>query len=150
MSDVAISPLYAQGNLRFNDKTRTNERNTHMNWQLLLGSEPALTLAGSILGAFWMVLRGSRWYERIRSQQSRRAVDALEAGVDRTYETYVRAIKEAREDGKLTAEERRHARVLARQAAIEFGNREGIDVARELGDHFINLWIRRLLKKVKG
>ena len=120
-----------------------------MNIHDILGSEPALTLMGSVLGTFWMGLRGSTWFNRIRERKLRRAIDALEAGMVHTYDTYVRAIKIARADGKLTEEERRHARDLARQAAIEFAQSEGIDLVQELGDHYINLWLNRLLRKAK-
>jgi len=116
----------------------------------LLTTESGLTMVAGILGAVWAFFRSTDAYGRLRDRRYFRAVEALEAGVEQTYRTYVRAIKEAREDGKLTEDEQRHARALARQAAVEYGERQGVDVLRELGNEYIDLWIARLVKKLKG
>lgn len=67
-----------------------------------------------------------------------------------TYRTYVRAIKESREDGKLTEEEMRNARRRAREAAIQFGRTQGVNVLRELGTEYIDLLIAKLVKQFKS
>jgi len=121
-----------------------------MSFSDLFTSDAVLGLVATGLATFWTALKGSEWYNRARNQRYRRAITALEAGVDQTYRSYVRAIKDAHEDGKLTAEERRRARALARQTAINFGQTEGIDVVRELGQDYIDLWISRLVRKAKA
>jgi hypothetical protein len=115
----------------------------------LLSSETGLTLVATVFGGLWAAFRSTEFYERARSRRYYRAVQALEAGVEQTYRTYVRAIKEAREDGRLTDDEQRNARTLARQTAVEFARRDGIDVVRELGEEYLDLWIARLVKKLK-
>ena len=43
----------------------------------------------------------------------------------------------------------REARRRARDASIEFGRTQGIDVLRELGGEYIDLWIAKLVKRLK-
>ena len=114
-----------------------------------LGSEPGLTMLGCALGAIWTFFRGQSWYQRARGRRYQKALTALEAGVEQTYDVYVRAIKEAREDGTLTDDERRRARRLARDAAEEFGETQGVDVVRELGEDYLDLWMTRIVNKLK-
>jgi len=120
-----------------------------MTLESLFQSDAALTLIGGLMGLAWTAFRSSEWLGKMRSQRFDKALQALEAGVELTYRTYVQAIKEAKTDGKLTAEEAREARRRARDAAIEFGRSQGIDVLDELGTAHIDLWIAKLVKKLK-
>ena len=115
----------------------------------VLNSEVGLTLVTAILGAVWTAFRSSDWYRRVCERRYATALHALEAGVELTYRTYVQAIKGSRADGKLTDDEMRQARQQARDAAIEFGRTQGIDVVRELGGEYIDLLIAKLVKKLK-
>lgn len=114
-----------------------------------LNSGFGLTLVTAILGSIWTAFRSTDFYRRARSERYGEAVQALEAGVELTYRTYVRAIKESREDGKLTKEEMRLARQRAREAAIQYGRTRGIDVLRELGSDYVDLLIAKLVKNLK-
>jgi hypothetical protein len=113
-------------------------------------TEPGLTFLAVVFGAAWTFFKSSDWHQRIRERRFADAVTALEAGVERTYQVYVRAIKESSEDGKLTPEERRRARELAREAAIAFGRTQGINVIREIGHDYVDLWIARIVRKLKS
>ncbi len=104
---------------------------------------------GAVLGAVWTFFKTSDWFERLRTRRIAKAIRALEAAVDQTYRVYVRQIKEGREDGKLTDAERRHAHRMARRAAIEFGKQEGVDVLRTLGHDYLDLWISKIVKRLK-
>lgn len=115
----------------------------------VLGSEAGLTLIAAVLGSIWTAFQSSAWRQQARGRRYARALAALEAGVERTYRTYVRAIKESRGDGKLTASEMEEARRRARESALEFGRTEGIDVVRELGPQFVDLLISKLVKALK-
>lgn len=112
-------------------------------------SEPGLTLLGAVFGSAWTFFKTQDWYQRAKQRRYAQAITALEAGVDQTYQTYVRAIKEASEDGKLSPAERRRAREMARDAAISFGQTQGVDVLSEVGRDYIDLWINRLVQKMK-
>jgi hypothetical protein len=115
----------------------------------VLNSEVGLTVVGTVLGGIWTAFRSSEWFSRARQRRYFSALRALEAGVELTYRTYVKTIKESREDGKLTEEEARCARERAQEAAIEFGRTQGIDVLRELGTEYIDLAIAKLVKQLK-
>ncbi len=115
-----------------------------------LVSDTSITLLGTVFGAAWTFFKSRDWYQRAKERRYAQAISALEAGVDQTYQTYVRAIKEASEDGKLTSAERRRARELARDAAVTFGRTQGINVIAEVGGDYIDLWINRLVKQAKG
>lgn len=116
----------------------------------LLNSESGLTVLGAVVGGFWMLLRSTEWYGRIRNRRQARALQVLEAAVEQTYRVYVEAIKEGRADGHLTPEEKRRARKLAREQAVQIAKREGIDLLRELGPDYLDLWIAKLVLGLKG
>ena len=102
-----------------------------------------------MIGGIWTFFKAHKLRKESKEGRLDQALLALEAAVDRTYETYVRSIKEASEDGKLTDEERKRARELARQTAVEFGRDEGIDVIRALGEDYLDLWINKLVRRLK-
>lgn len=115
----------------------------------ILASESGLTVIGAALGGLWTAFKAGDWRRQAGATRYDKALRALEAGVELTYRTYVQAIKEAREDGQLTSDEARQARSRARAAAIDFGRTQGVDVLRELGTEYIDLWIAKLVKKLK-
>ncbi|MEX2016193.1 MAG: hypothetical protein WD873_06100 [Candidatus Hydrogenedentales bacterium] len=116
----------------------------------ILASDAALTAAAGILGTLWTAFQSRDAYRRAQSRRYGKAIRALEAGIEHTYRTYVRAIKEGRADGKLTEAERAEARRRARRAAIEFGRTDGINVVTELGEDYLNLWIEKLVRRAKN
>ena len=120
-----------------------------MNVADILASETGITIVGAIFGSLWTFFKSRDWYARARGKRYYKAIHALEAAVEQTYRTYVVAIKEARADGRLSRDEKRHARDLARAAAIEFGRTQGTDVLTELGDDFLDLWIAKIVKRFK-
>lgn len=121
-----------------------------MNLLHVLSSEAGLTVVGGVLGAAWTFFQSTNLYRRLRNDRFSKAVVALEAAVDLTYRTYVREIKAAREDGKLTDAEIAEACRRARDAAIEFGRTQGVDVLRELGANYIDLWIGKIVNRLKA
>ncbi len=78
------------------------------------------------------------------------ALESLEAAVEATYRDYVEALKAASDDGRLTPDERAHARALARDRAVAIARANGVDLLRELGEDYLDLWIARLVRKLKA
>ena len=107
-------------------------------------------LFAALFGGVWSLFRASDWRKRAQDQRYNRALQALEAGVELTYRTFVKSIKDSRADGKLTADEMRLARERARSAAIEFGQTQGIDVVRELSGEYIDLLIAKIVNGFKN
>ncbi|HRI89175.1 MAG TPA: hypothetical protein PK869_12955 [Candidatus Hydrogenedentes bacterium] len=112
-------------------------------------SEPVITTLGAVLGGLWTFFKATDWYQRAKEQRFAEALVALEAGVQQTYDVYVRAVKDSSSDGKLSSEERRRARELARDAAIAFGRTKGVDVLNTIGQNYIDVWITKLVNQKK-
>ena len=121
-----------------------------MHLQDLLSSDTLLTLAGALAAAIWTVVQSTTWYACFKQNRFVRALTILEAGIEETYRTYVQALKAARADGKLTAEEKQEARTRARDRALELARAEGVDLIRELGPAFIELYLSKLVGKMKS
>lgn len=112
-------------------------------------TELAFSTALAAFGALWTVFKTAELLTHLRDRRVRRALLVLQAAVDETFRTYVQSIKEGRSDGKLTVEERRRARELAKARAYAIARREGVDLARDLGGAFLDVLIARTVKRLK-
>jgi hypothetical protein len=109
-----------------------------------------VALVGTIVAGAWTFLKSRDLYQEMRGQRYSVAMDALEAGVEKTYRVYVEALKKAKADGKLTPEEKAAARQRAVAYAQEFGRTRGIDVIEELGGEYIPVLIGKIVRALKG
>jgi hypothetical protein len=109
-----------------------------------------VALVAAIVGAAWTFFKSRDVYQRMKQEKYFAAVEALEAGVEKTYRVYVEALKEAKADGKLTPEEKATARRKAVAYAQEFGRTRGIDVIEELGREYIPVLISKIVRLLKG
>lgn len=78
------------------------------------------------------------------------AIEALEQGVEETYEEFVRGIKLGREDGKLTNEEIKEAQKRAIDAAWRYGKTKGVDIIKTLGKEYLPVLIAKLISSFKS
>ena len=115
----------------------------------LLASDPALSLVAGVAGTIWTAVQTSIWFRRLNSNRFQRALRCVESAVRQVYEEYVRAIKAASADGTLTDDERRRARELARDRAVAIARTGGIDLVATLGREHLDLWVERVLARVK-
>lgn len=118
------------------------------NWQTM-GMDMGVTVLGTVLGALWTCFKSSELYGRMQRQRYRKALLALESGVDRTYQVYVKAIKAGRVDGRLTEEEKSRARSMARARAVKLAREEGFDLLRTIGEEYVDVWINRVIGRRK-
>ncbi|HDP34211.1 MAG TPA: hypothetical protein ENN29_03775 [Candidatus Hydrogenedentes bacterium] len=118
-----------------------------MNILDVLTSDAAIAVTITVAGGVWSLVKATGWFDWLRRRRLERALLALEAAVEQVYREYVRALKEAGEG--LTPEEQQRAREYARERAIEIARAQGIDLLRELGADFLDLWIGRLVRKLK-
>ena len=115
-----------------------------------LMTDPAGGIVAGVITLAFAALKTAPWFEQRQRGQVGRAVRFIEAAVRQVYEEYVRELKTARADGKLTTEERRRARDLAWQRAVALARSEGIDLVAEIGSAQIFLWIDRLVRRIKA
>ena len=116
----------------------------------VLAADPGLTIVGTVVGGIWSLFKSTELFGRWKKRRYYRALTALEAAVEYIYRQYVASIKKDRQDGKLTDAEKRHARRLAREAAIKMGRTQGVNVLKELGEDYLDMWIAKAVKKAKS
>lgn len=78
------------------------------------------------------------------------ALDCLEAGIEETYEEYVRALKDAAADGKLTDDERAMARSTAIAKAISYAETKGLDLLKTYGSALLRVFLERIIRNNKA
>ncbi len=114
-----------------------------------IGVENLIALVAALVGFVWTTVKGLDVFQEHRRRRYWKAVEFLEAGIQHTYETYVREIKLAREDGKLANEERE----LARERAIAFGKEYaaavGMDLVKTLGKEYLPVLIEKIISRFK-
>jgi hypothetical protein len=76
--------------------------------------------------------------------------DDVSGAVTSVYHEYVKARKEANEDGKLTDEEKKEARNLALNKLGEIGKDKGIDYAKKYGVPLILGLVEKFVTKKKN
>ena len=116
----------------------------------VIGLEWAVTILGSIVASVWTFFKSRELSESLKEEKHATAIEALEAGVEHTYRLYVESLKEGREDGKLTSEEKKLARQKALACAQEYGLTRGVDVIEQLGKEYIPVLIARIVRSLKG
>ena len=115
-----------------------------------LNSELLLSAAIAVFGTLWSAVKAADLTQRFRNRQLQRALLVLQAAVDETYRTYVEAIKAGRADGRLSVEERLRARELAKARAFALARREGVNLLATVGAPYLDLWVARAVRRLKG
>lgn len=105
-------------------------------------------VAGAL--AVWALAKMLEQVQKWKKEKWYAAVECLEAGVEQTYETYVKTLKKHAADGKLTDKERHDAREKAIAAAIEFGKTRGIKVIKRLTREYLPVLIKKIVRDRKG
>ncbi|MCD8140831.1 MAG: hypothetical protein LUE17_13820 [Planctomycetaceae bacterium] len=117
----------------------------HWFWRFLAADGVAslwlwVTTTGVGLIVGWLKWQGSR---------KERALLCLAAGVRETYEHYVRHVKQASADGKLTDAEREEAVRQAIAHAKQYAATEGFDLLKVLAKELIPLWVDEIVRRFK-
>ena len=115
-----------------------------------IGNPVVQTVIVTILGGLWTLFKTSSWWDKIMNRRRQRALEVVEAAVWRTYEEYVRGMKQASENGKLSLNERREAQERARQNAVDYGMDRGIDIVAEYGEAYLMALINRVVARQKS
>jgi len=78
------------------------------------------------------------------------ALEAVEVGVRDTYEYYVRDLKKAAEDGKLTESERLEAQRRALKRATDYAAAQGVVLAKVYTEEYLPVLIERVVGAFKS
>lgn len=108
--------------------------------------------AGGVVGAFLLVegLRGLfRWLEKRGVEVEQGVYDALEAGVQATWDELVRDLKKKAEDGKLTKEEKADARTRAKALALDFAAGPAKDALMAMGPQLLDALVSLVVQRRK-
>lgn len=111
--------------------------------------EAVISVVAILVGALWSAGKSSELFERLKDKKWMVALQAVEAGVEHSYRTYVGEKKKAREDGKLTQEEVKLARKIALNSAKTFAMTQGIDILKTLGEEYLDYWITQAVSDAK-
>lgn len=96
--------------------------------ELILPHIPAII--GLIIGGIFALAAKKKW---LSEDLAKKLELDVSGSVTAVYHEYVKARKDASEDGKLTDEEKKAARDLALAKLKEVGKEKGIDYAKEYG-----------------
>lgn len=116
----------------------------------LFDSEGGLMLLATVAGAVFAFAKGTAWYKAVAATRVQKALKCVQVGVELTYQEYVQALKDGRQDGTLTPEERAQARARAKRIAIDYGLKQGVDVVRELTHEYLDVAISQAVKRAKA
>jgi len=103
----------------------------------------------AVFGSVWAIMRAYELYQQLKNSRYRLALTIIESAVQKTYDTYTREIKKAREDVKLTPEERKKAFNLAMQTAIEMARGQNMELNSIIRKELLPYFIHRALQKLK-
>jgi len=116
-----------------------------------MNSEIVLVSVAALMGLGWLVLKVVECFERRAQWRREQALLALEAGVERTYQVYVKAIKQGRTLRTLTDDEKARARSLAIARGKALAKDAGVDLISTLGgDDYLGMWIARIVARRRG
>lgn len=100
----------------------------------ILGQEQFFNIIATVVGMGWLWLQRKLQVDRQTDRKWDDILLYIEAGVMQTYQTYVKARKNASDDGKLTEEEKKQARQQAWTCATQYAAKDGINLLLEAGD----------------
>ena len=115
----------------------------------ILGNPNVQGILIGLIALGWGAIKGSAVYKKWVTEQKAKAVQAIEAAVAQTYLTFVKPAKAASSNGSLTAGEAAEARDLAARAAVELGQKSGVDVKATLGDEYLLMYIQQAVARAK-
>lgn len=114
-------------------------------WEFFAKSEIQAGVIALVAMLFGIVKR----LNTVKRWQLTRAITALEAGVRVTYEEYVRAIKDASMDGKLTDAERQEAMRRTLDRARQFAAEDGFDLLKLYAKEYLPVLVDKIIFRRK-
>lgn len=118
----------------------------HYIWVILAKPEVVALLVSGLGGLVGILLRN----RHVKKWRMERAVEFLAAGVRETYEEYVREVKRANADGKLTESERNTAMEKAIEKGRKYCREHGYDLFKAYAKEFVPVIVERIIGTQKA
>ncbi len=118
---------------------------SHWIWSVL-GSDAVFNAWLWLVSTAVAAVTAWRGWQNTRKEQ---ALLCLRQGIKVVGDTWVRSVKQSREDGKLTEDERKRANREAIEAAILFARDEGFDLLKTLAKETLPALADSLLRRIK-
>lgn len=110
-------------------------------------NEEALNLVLTVAITAILAFKGTTYYKQLKHKT---LFGLLELAIIWVYKNYVRPTKEANGDGKLTPEQKKIASTMAAEKAQEFATAKGLDLPKQLGQDYVDLYIEQLVARAKA
>ncbi len=107
-------------------------------------------LLAAVVGVAACVFGVVKRFEIVKKMKLDKVVTFIEAGVQITYENYVRVLKNSREDGKLTAAERSYAVKKALEHAKAYAAKEGIVLTKFYSEEYLPVIVEKIIGEKKA
>lgn len=114
-----------------------------------MGNDQFRNTVITLLGTGWLWLQRSFHIDRKTDRKWDDVCLYIEAGVAKTYQTYVKARKEASADGTLTEEEKKQARQMAFNFARSYAVENGVNLVKEAGAELLPALIEKAVGGLK-
>lgn len=113
----------------------------------LLESELFVQVLAAIVAAVWVAFKSSQAYQNQKSKKFDTVFETAEIGVERVYKNYVKKMKA---NGTWSEAEKQNAMNAAKEVAIEYAKKEGVDALRYVADAYLEVLIEDIVRKRKA
>lgn len=104
-------------------------------------------LVAAVAVFIWGIVKAKA---KLDERWDKRLLTFIEAGVQHTYDSFVREAKTAAPNGKLTKEQIDEARGKAWEAAKEYAQEKGIDLAKQVAVEQVPVLITKVVNALKA
>jgi len=120
-----------------------------MSIETILASEVTQSLIISVLGIAWGVIQGTKWFQRIKDRRYYKCLKVIEEAVRDTFYDYVKQVKDANADGKLTDDEKSRAKRYAMRRLETLAAEKGIPVFQQFTVESVNRLFDTMVQRLQ-
>jgi len=116
-----------------------------------LMNDSILTILVTIIVSVWGLIKVKKMaLDDPKNAKRKQVVEMLEGIVKNIYDTEVRELKKAKEDGKLTKEEISAANKKAIEVLKEEGKKKGLAIGKLFAEEYLPILVNKVVAKAKG
>ena len=113
-------------------------------------NENILTAIALVVSTLWAYLKRQDLLGSKAAFERQVAIEAIESGVTKTYQQFVKARKMAHSDGKLTEDEKKQAVLSTLQFAKDLAKQHGVELMSTMTEHYARVLIEATVQRLKG